>query len=314
MKILVTDMTQLGHLDLPEGVEVVPYDELRRIPPEHRDAEAIVTWGKNPDLRTFFADLPHLRWIQTLMAGPDSIMALGLPTDIIITNGAHFHDVTVAEHALTLALVLVRRIPEVLRAQADHRWTEELGGIVPLHPADRVTTLWESDVVVWGFGAIGQTIGRRFAALGAHVTGIAHSSGERAGFPVVALDEADAVLSRADVLVMVLPDHPDTHDILDARVIDLLPDRALFVNVGRGATVDEDALAAALRDGRLGGAALDVVKGEPLAPSSPLWDVPGLVITPHAAGGRPVGVEERIEHNLRALLGQGGEMIGVMAR
>lgn len=314
MKILVTDMTSLGALDLPAGVVAIPFDERQRVPVEHRDAEAVVVWGQNPDLKAFFADLPHLRWIQTLQAGPDGIMALGLPRDIIITNGAHFHDVTVAEHALALALANLRRLPECLQAQHQHRWAREIGGIQPLRPAERVTTLWESSVVVWGFGAIGQTAAHRFAALGAHVTGIAHTPGERAGFPVVAVEGADDVLRRADVLVMVLPTRPDTHHALDTRVLDLLPDRAQVVNVGRGSTVDEVALAAALHEGRIGAAALDVTEVEPLPAESPLWDAPRILITPHAAGGRPVGVEERVSHNVRALLGLGGEMIGVMHR
>lgn len=74
------------------------------------------------------------------------------------------------------------------------------------------------------------------------------------------------------------------------------------------------ALVEALREGRIGAAALDVTEVEPLPADSPLWDAPHLLITPHAAGGRPVGVEERIAHNVRALLGLGGDMIGVMPR
>ncbi|MDN6429314.1 MAG: D-2-hydroxyacid dehydrogenase [Propionibacterium sp.] len=314
MKILVTDMTPLGAMDLPEGVLALPFDERRRVPEQHRDAEALVVWGQNPDLESFFADLPHLRWVQTLQAGPDRIMAAGLPEDVIITNGVHFHDVTVAEHALALALANLRRLPECLEAQHEHRWASELGGIQPLRPKGRVTTLWESNVVVWGFGAIGQTIAQRFSAVGAHVTGIAHTSGKRAGFTVLAVGDADEALRGADVLVMVLPTRPDTHHILDARVLDLLPDHAQVVNVGRGSTVDEGALAAALSEGRLGAAALDVAEVEPLPADSPLWDAPRILITPHGAGGRPVGVEERVSHNVRALLGLGGEMIGVMPR
>lgn len=314
MKILVSDLTPLDNLDLPEGVVAIPFDERQRVPAEHRDAEAVVVWGQNPDLAAFFADLPHLRWIQTFMAGPDKIMALDLPRDIVITNGMHFHDVTVAEHALALALANLRRLPECLEAQHEHRWDRALGGIQILRPADRVTTLWESKVTVWGFGAIGQVAARRFAALGAEVTGIAHSGGERAGFPVVAVEEAEDVLRTTDVLVMVLPTRADTHHTLDDRIIDLLPDRAQVVNVGRGSTIDEDALVRALREGRLGAAALDVTEVEPLPADSPLWDAPHMIITPHGAGGRPVGAEERISHNVRALLGLGGEMIGVMPR
>lgn len=312
MKLLLSTLTDLEPLDLPPGVEVVPIDERSRVPDEHRDAEAAVIWGTvNPDLRQFFADLPRLAWVQSYMAGPDKIMAAGLPAHVVVTNGAHFHDQTVAEHALALTLTCVRRVPATLAAQAQHRWASELGGIQPLRPANAVTTLLGARVVVWGFGAIGQTIARLFAAFGASVTGVATAAGERAGFPVT--DDIDTALASADVLVMVLPHRDDTVGVLNDHTLSALPDRAIVVNVGRGSAVDEDALVRALVQGRLGAAALDVTSTEPLPPDSPLWDAPNLIITPHAAGGRPVGAEQRIEHNVRAFLGD-GEFVGVMPR
>lgn len=315
MKILISDTIALGDVDVPEDVQILPVDESRPVPVEHRDAEAVVIWGQSPTVGDFLGGLPHLRWVQTLAAGPDALLALGLPSDVVITKGLHFHDRTVAEHALALALAALRSIPLCERARAEHRWASELAGTHSLHPTDAVTTLIGSQVTVWGFGAIGQEIARTFDAMGATVTGIAHTSGERAGFPVAgsSREEVDAALSSTDVLVMVLPTRPDTARILDAHALSVLPDRAVVVNVGRGSTVDEDALVAALRDGRLGGAALDVTATEPLPADSPLWDAPGILITPHIAGNRPIGVEERIAHNVRALLGLGGEMIGVVA-
>lgn len=311
MKLLISNLTDLGVLDLPDGVETVHIDESQRIPEEHRDAEGIVCWGINPDLAGFFADLPQLGWIQTYLAGPDKIMALDLPERIVITNGAHFHDLTVAEHALALTLSLLRSLPTCAAAQRDRRWASELGGVQPLHPKDAVTTLIGTNAVVWGFGGIGQAIGRLLAAFGANVTGIANSAGERAGFPVT--DEVDSTLANADVLIMVLPHRPDTIKVLNDHTLSVLPDRAVVVNVGRGSGVDEDALVRALTEGRIGAAALDVTSVEPLPADSALWQAPNLIITPHSAGGRPVGAEERIAHNLRAYLGQ-GDYIGVMRR
>lgn len=314
MKILVTNLVHLGPLVLPAGVEAVPFDETEPVPARHRDAEAVVIWGKSPDLPAFFASLPRLRWIQALAAGPDTLLAANPPGDILITVGVHFHDATVAEHALALLLTTVRHMPTFLDRQREHVWASDLGGIQPWHTQGRLSSLWGTRTAVWGFGAIGQEIARHLAPFGTRVTGIAHRAGERAGFPVVADDALPELLPATDVLVMVLPRRPDTDNALNAHVIDLLPDHAHVVNVGRGSTVDEDALASALREGRLGAAALDVVKDEPLPPDSPLWDVPNLVITPHAAGGRPVGVEERLAHNVRVLLGAPGEMIGLVKR
>lgn len=119
---------------------------------------------------------------------------------------------------------------------------------------------------------------------------------------MLAQDELDAALAATDVLVMVLPSTPETNGALSAARLARLPAHALIVNVGRGSTVAEGALVAALHEGRLAGAALDVTRVEPLPAQSPLWDAPNVIITPHGAGGRPVGSAALIEDNLRRLL------------
>jgi phosphoglycerate dehydrogenase-like enzyme len=102
------------------------------------------------------------------------------------------------------------------------------------------------------------------------------------------------------VLVMILPSAADTRDALNAELLALLPSRAWLVNVGRGTTVDEDALADALRANSIAGAALDVFRTEPLPASSPLWDLPNVIITPHTAGGRPRAAAALFTENLAA--------------
>jgi phosphoglycerate dehydrogenase-like enzyme len=134
------------------------------------------------------------------------------------------------------------------------------------------------------------------------VRGVARSSGERSGFAVVAEEDIRQELGQTDVLVLILPSTPATAGALDADRLAALPAHAYVVNVGRGSTVDEPALVAALSEGRLAGAALDVTSTEPLPADSPLWNAPNLVLTPHAAGGRPVGADELISANLAALL------------
>jgi phosphoglycerate dehydrogenase-like enzyme len=129
----------------------------------------------------------------------------------------------------------------------------------------------------------------------------------------VAEDELDAELRQTDVLVMILPATEATTHALDAARLTALPRHAFVVNVGRGTTVDEPALVAALTEGRIAGAALDVTEVEPLPADSPLWDAPNLLLTPHAAGGRPVGGDELVGANLAALLA-GRELRNVVAR
>jgi phosphoglycerate dehydrogenase-like enzyme len=302
MKLLLPDSLPLAPA-VPEGVETVPYDASAPVPDEHLDAEALVVWGSSgADVRAVAGRMPRLRWVQTLAAGPDSVLAAGFPDDVVITSGAGLHDRPVAEHALALVLALVRRLPAAGRAQAEHRRADEPGGVQPLHHPGAVTTLLDARVLIWGFGHIGQTLAPMLRLLGAQVRGAARHAGERAGFPVVAEEELPAELTQTDVLVMILPSTADTTRALDADRLAALPAHAYVVNVGRGSTVDEPALVAALGEGRIAGAALDVTDVEPLPPDSPLWDAPNLLLTPHAAGGRPVGGDDLIASNVAALL------------
>ena len=313
MKLLLPDSVPLDPA-LPEGVEAVHYDATAPVPDEHLDAEALVVWGNAPgDLRAVAGRMPRLRWVQTLAAGPDVVLGAGFPDDVVVTSGVGLHDRPVTEHTLALVLALLRRLPEAIAAQAEHRWAGELGGLQPLHPDGRVTTLLGARVLVWGFGNIGQNLAPLLQALGAQVTGVGRSTGERAGFPVVAQDQLEAELGQTDVLVMILPATEATTHALDAARLAALPRHAFVVNVGRGTTVDEPALVAALTEGIVAGAALDVTEVEPLPADSPLWDAPNLLLTPHAAGGRPVGGDELVGTNLAALLA-GRELRNVVAR
>ena len=313
MKILLPDTMPLSPT-LPEGWEAAVVDARAEIPAEHYDAAVLVVWGASRrHLASAAEHLTELRLVQSLSAGVDGILAAGFREDVPIAAGAGLHSATVTEHALALLLTLVRRLPECREAQARHEWSSELGGLQPLHPEGRITTLLGARVLIWGFGQIGQTLAQLLRALGAEVRGAARSAGERAGFEVIADGDVLAALPETDVLINILPATEATAGIVGEEVLAALPDHALLVNVGRGATVDQEALRAALEAGTLGGAALDVTEPEPLPAEDPLWDAPRLLITPHAAGGRPVGADERIARNLRALV-DGDELAHVAAR
>lgn len=273
----------------PGGTDtVVAYAMTEPVPEEHTDADVLVTWTSPPQVVADAARrLTKVRWVQTLSAGPDVALHAGFGPDVVISSGQTLHDDTVTEHALALILATVRRVDVSLAAQQEHRWAKEIA----LAQADPATggqyTLDDARVTIWGFGSIALRLAPLLTALGARVTGVASRAGERAGYPVVGADGLEAQLARTDLLVSLLPALPTTRHILDARLLRLLPPTARFVNVGRGATVDEAALEDALRSGRLAGAALDVMETEPLPADSPLWDVPNLILTPHVAGGRP---------------------------
>ena len=302
MKVLLPDSIPLS-VSLPDGVASVVYDVHRPIPVTHRDAEVLVIWQSPADrLAAMPAELPRLRWIQSLMAGTDAIEAAGFDPGVLLTSGRGLHDAPVAEHTLALILAAARRLDRTLAAQADGGWRPSQDANLPFGSPEAFTTLTGAHVLIWGFGGIGTRLAGFLQMLGARVTGVAQSAGERDGYPVVTSDELHDVLPSADVLVNILPATPATAGIVDARVLAALPEHAWLVNVGRGATVDEDDLVAALESGSIAGAALDVFATEPLPPGSPLWRAPNVILTPHCAGGRPDHPEALIEENLRRLL------------
>lgn len=297
MKLLYPDI--LPAPDTPYA-DIVIYDVTRPIPAEHEDAEALVAWGLSAELlRDAALRLGRLRWVQTLAAGPDSVLAAGFGPGVQITSGQSLHDATVAEHALALSLAAVRSLPELLRAQIGHRWAQERGGTEQAGHGARLHTLRDARVRIWGFGGIARTLAPLLSGLGAEVRGIARSPRIVDGYPVHAVGEIAGLLPDTDLLIMILPSGERTNRVLSAELLAALPAHAWLVNVGRGSTVDEDALLSALRSGALAGAALDVTQIEPLPVDSALWDLPNVLITPHSAGGRPLWAEALVAENLR---------------
>ena len=313
MKLLVPRSFELTLGD-PTRDTIVFYDPTAPIADADVDVEVFVAAGNTP---TQLADsakrLRHLRWVQSLAAGTEGILAAGFDQSVVITSGRSLHDATVSEHALALILSGLRSLPALGRYQQKHEWAFEIGGEQREGPSEPRKSLTGARVTIWGFGSIASTLAPLLRAMGAEVVGVAHTAGDRAGFPVIGLDQVDARLAVTDILFAIIPGSPENRRIIDARRIGLLPKRAWIVNVGRGSTLDEAALIDALRSGRLAGAALDVFEQEPLPADSPLWDAPNLIITPHSAGGRPRGAAQLIARNLDALH-RGAGLENVVAR
>jgi phosphoglycerate dehydrogenase-like enzyme len=313
LKILIPDTIPVDPAELrSDDLEPVRYRIAEPVPEEHVDAEALVIWSNGREqLADAARRMTRLRWIQDLAAGPGPVLQAGFPDDVLLTSGRSLHDRTVAEHALALTLAAARHVHRAVRAQIGHRWASEIGGLQPHDNAQGFTTLRDATVVIWGFGSIGRTLAPLYTALGANVIGVARSP--RSEGSVTVVDDVDAVLPQADILVMILPTTASTDRALDARRLALLRPAAWLVNVGRGSTVDEDALADALHSGGLAGAALDVTQTEPLPVDSPLWDLANVILTPHAAGGRPLGAAALITTNAQALL-RGEQLTNLVER
>ena len=242
---------------------------------EAPEAEVIV--GFRP-LREAAERATALRWVHSTGAGVENLCRDVAGTDIIVTN-SHVHGDVIAEHVMALVLAHGRRLPTVIARQAENRWTRD--GAVG-------TVIRGRTMGILGLGTIGIELARRAAAFGMRVWGVRRSGAAVRGVDrVVGPQAIEEVLNVADVLAITLPLTPDTRGLVGARELAVLPRGAFVVNVGRGGIVDEAALAAAIQSGHLAGAGLDVFEQEPLPESSPLWRLPGVIITPHVGGSSP---------------------------
>lgn len=223
-----------------------------------------------PGVERLLPRLPSVRAVQSLSAGVEKLLPW-MPRSANLYNGRGLHDASTAEHALGLILAAQRDLPHWVADQHEGRWEPHF-----------TRSLADSRVAVVGYGSIGQALERRLLACEAEVVRVARSARpEEDVHPVTALPR---LLPDVDIAVLVLPETPATAGLFGADELAALPDGALVVNVGRGRTLETAALLAEVRAGRLR-AALDVTDPEPLPADHPLRRQPGVLITPHVAGG-----------------------------
>ena len=262
----------LSHGSWPAGLRVHVWDgsgagpELSR-PELDRVGFWVVPYAA-PGTEALLPRLPGLRAVQSLSAGVEKLEPR-LPAGVALHNGRGLHDASTAEHALGLVLAAQRDLPQWVEDQRAGRWAPHF-----------LPGLADARVAIVGYGAIGEALERRLLACEAEVVRIAR----RARPGVHAVDELPKLLPEVDVVVLVVPENASTVGLLGARELSALPDGALVVNVGRGRTLDTEALLAETAAGRLR-AALDVTEPEPLPADHPLRTSPGVLVTPHVGGG-----------------------------
>jgi phosphoglycerate dehydrogenase-like enzyme len=280
MQMLITQSVPLELADFP--LEVVRFDPKGGL--DH-DAEMLVVWNLSPRVLEPLLAMSRLRLVQTLTAGVDHVLRLEPRTEIVLCNGKGLHDAPTAELAVSLLLSGVRRLHHFRDLQQQQQW-DKTAYAHALSGQDFLS-LESAQVLVVGFGSIGLEIAKRLTPFGCVVEGVAQSGGLRHGYTVHALQDLDSILPKFDVIILVLPDTPDTHGFISSQRLERMKRGAWLVNVGRGSAVVESDLVAALESGQLGGAALDVTQTEPLPESSKLWGCKNLILTPHIAGGGP---------------------------
>jgi phosphoglycerate dehydrogenase-like enzyme len=220
---------------------------------------------------------PRLSWLQLLNAGFDNVERLGVPERIVVSTVGEIGARVVAEHAMGLLLALARGLPTALDGQRRETWD-------PAAIAHAARTLDGCRVGILGFGHIGQAVASLASAFGAAVIAFARTPrAAPGGIEVRSTETFRAILGSLDALVICAPLNAGTDSLVDGAALASMKRGAWLVNVSRGGIVDTDALVAALRDGILAGAALDVVEPEPLPKSHPLWSLPNVIVTPHTA-------------------------------
>jgi phosphoglycerate dehydrogenase-like enzyme len=263
------------------------------VPSAGRHAQVLV--GLAPAITAAVVDeLPHLAWVHALTTGVDNLLALpNLGRDVALTNSRGVHGPQMSEMALMLMMACVRRLPAMLRHQAEGRWER---WPQPL--------LLGKTVCIVGLGAIAEALAERCLAFGMRVTGVSDARTQVPGFARLYRREAlqDAA-AEADFLVVVVPYGASTRHLVDAAVLQCMKPSAVLVNLARGGCVDEAALARHLRDGRLAAAACDVFQTEPLPPDDPLWQLPNLIVTPHVGGQSDVYAQQLLPLLRRNLVG-----------
>jgi phosphoglycerate dehydrogenase-like enzyme len=241
------------------------------------DADAVFAWRSVRELLPeVWPKAARLRWIQSASDGVDWLLFPELvESDVVVTNARGVFDQAIAEYVVGLMLAFAKGLLGVIEGQRNREWrnreTEVLAG---------------KRLLVAGVGPIGRAIGRAGRDLGMEVRGVGRTAraGDDVFGAIAATDALAEAVGWADYVVNALPATPATRHLFDAPVFESMRGSARFINVGRGATVDEAALIEALRGARIAGAALDVFEREPLPPDSPFWELPNTIVSPHMSG------------------------------
>lgn len=272
------------------------------------DVDVLITFGHGVSPERL-GSAKRLQWIQCLATGVDQFLKNpGLRADTILTNGRGIHGPPLREVVALLMLSLSHQTLRLAHAQAAHKWERE----------EPWPLLAGKTALIVGVGLIGTAVAEVLKVFDMKVVGVTRTPRDVAGFDrMIATDDLLAAAAEADYVIDILPDEPQNRKIMGANVFAAMKRTAFFVNVGRGATVDDDALIAALKSGEIAGAGLDVFTQEPLPPDNPLWDAPNLVIYPHIGGFMREYAELALPiilDNMRAFVaGKSGAMRNVIA-
>jgi len=223
-------------------------------------------------------DSNNLKWMQLWSAGSDVFQKFGkFPKDAILTNGSGAYGLTISEHIIAMIIMLKRKLYVHYQDQLECKWGSGVG---------EISSIYGSTILILGLGDLGSEFAKKAKVMGANIVGIRRSARPAPDFvdEVHTSDKLDELLPKADILVISVPDTDETRKMINKERLAKLKKSAIVVNVGRGATIDTDAITEALEKGQIAGAALDVTDPEPLPAEHKLWKLPNVLITPHSSG------------------------------
>lgn len=299
MKILINSKISQEHVEKIQSgfpaVEVVQTANPQEAEKIVWDADVIVSWWSN--FQPAFLDSPKLRWVHALSAGVDGfLLPQILEGKVLLTNSRGIHGIPISEHVFALMLAFSRGLNHFARHQAQKKWQRVT-----------LTELRGKTLGIVGMGSIGSEIARLGAAFGMRVMAVKRSPGPapEGVNRVVGTEGMEMVLKESDYLVLAVPLTPETRGMIGAAQLEQMKPTAVLINIARGEVVQEEQLVAALQQGVIAGAGLDVFETEPLPADSPLWQLENCIITPHCAALSPQYMTRAIDlfcRNLDAFL------------
>ncbi len=301
-KILVLD----GHAEIyrdrlqPEfpTTEWVLAHGLSELPKDVSDIDVLISFAIELT-DEFYQRATRLKWIQCLATGVDQVLRCpSLRPETMLTSGRGVHGAPMRETVVYLMMAVSRDVKSLVEEQKAHVWNRRFYNLFTGKTA-----------AVVGVGVVGTAIAQLLKAFGMHVIGVSRTPRTVEGFDeMMRTEDLRAAAGRADFLINVLPANADNALLFDRTVFAAMKPSAYYISAGRGQTVDEPALIAALRERRIAGAGLDVFQTEPLPVDSPFWDLPNVFITPHL-GGYTIEYEDLImpliTDNMRLFLAGG---------
>ncbi|MGY6018115.1 D-2-hydroxyacid dehydrogenase [Streptomyces spinosirectus] len=270
--VLVLDAEPLPRLGSLTGRARIEHTDESSLAERLPQADVLLVWDfASRAVRSAWpGEGPRPRWVHTASAGVDHLMCPELAaSDTVVTNARGIFDQPIAEYVAALVLTMAKDLPRTLELQRERTWrhreTQRVAG---------------TRACVVGSGPIGRTIARTLKALDVETALVGREPRTGLHGP----EDLDRLLARADWVIAAAPLTEQTYGMFDARRFGVMQPSARFINIGRGPLVVEDALAEALLKRWIAGAALDVFEHEPLTPDSALWEVPGLIVSPHMSG------------------------------